>query len=434
VSGDVPVALPIHAPADALAALGALPHEVACLARSLTLRTRSITVTRAGYVVTPHVGPVTHLPHGWMGCELAGDVVEHTPHAHDTSVRQVGTGIAVRCVCWHVTSGSHTADCPAADAGDLLPPWREVQVEVREYAGKDHITGRPRFEAVTVRKLVPPREIAPVQAEQAGQAGQPAHAPQPSHPELVAVLDTETTGLKRGHDGARITEIAVAVVDLATGEIVRSASQLLGIDVPVPADITRLTGITDEMLRGKRTLIEVWPRVVAFVGDLPVIAHHASFDRGQFEDGLGRAGIISTEWPRWRWFDSAVLTRAIVAGLPTYSLHDNDKGHGLIRRLSLGSQTAHRALGDVLTVCALLRELRVRAGKPFSEWCGPAHVWGVGVEKPADTRSGSPASTTNTANTSTATHKRGGKSGRAKRSTSNTTDTTLDLFTAKDSA
>ena len=380
MSADITIALPIHAPAEALAALGALPHEVACLARSVSLRTRSVMVTRAGYVITPHVGSPTHLPHGWMGCELTEQTAEHTPHAHDTSARQVGAGVAVRCVCWHVVSGSHTADCPAADAGDLLPPWREVQVEVREYAGKNPITGKPRFEAVTVRKLVPPRETpVPVQAEQ---AAQPAHVEQPSSPELVAVLDTETTGLKRGHDGARITEIAVAITDLATGEIVKRASSLLSIDVPVPADITALTGITSAMLAGKPALIDMWPRVVAFVGDLPVIAHNAAFDRGQLEDGLGRAGIIATEWPRWRWRDSVTMAKRVEPGLPTYSLHDNDKGHGLIRRLSLGSQTAHRALGDVLTVCALLRELRVRAGKPFSEWRGPAHVWGVGVEKP----------------------------------------------------
>ena len=52
-------------------------------------------------------------------------------------------------------------------------------------------------------------------------------------------------------DGARVTEIAVAVVDLRTGEIVKRASSLLSIDVPVPADITRLTGITAEMVAGR---------------------------------------------------------------------------------------------------------------------------------------------------------------------------------------
>lgn len=396
MSADVPVALPIHAPAEALAALGALAHEVACLARSVSLRTRSVTVTRAGYTITPHVGPVTHLPHGWMGCELAeevtGQTAEHTPHAHDTSVRQVGTGIAVRCVCWHVVSGSHTADCPAADAGDLLPPWREVTVEAREYAGKDHITSRPRFEAVTVRKLVPPREMpVPVQAEQAAHAAQPAQPSQPSSParrEVVIVLDTETTGLL-GAGVTAVCEIACVALEINTGEIIDKAAQLVNPGVPIPPAATAIHHITDEMVQGAPTLAEVWPRVVAFVRrhcnehlGLAVVAHNAPYDRGVLGADLARHGVIATEWPRWRWHDSVTMAKRVEPGLPTYSLHDNDKGHGLIRRLSLGSQTAHRALGDVLTVCALLLELRVRAGKPFSEWCGPAHVWGVGVEKP----------------------------------------------------
>jgi len=70
-----------------------------------------------------------------------------------------------------------------------------------------------------------------------------------------------------------------------------------------------------------------------------------------------------------------------VPGLTTYSLHDSAKGPGLARALKLAKGTSHRALGDVLTTCALLVELRKRAGKPWSEWCGDAHVWGVGIER-----------------------------------------------------
>lgn len=293
----------------------------------------------------------------------------------------VGTGVAVRCVCWHRVSGDHTPDCPAADTGDLRPPWREVVETHREYRGTDPVTGRRLFDEVRTRTLREPAEAA-VEAPADAVIPAPSPAPVADLPELVAVLDTETTGLKRGHDGARLTEIAVAVVDLRTGEILRRASQLLACDVPVPADITRLTGITDAMLRGMPALTVVWPKVVRFVGDLPVIAHNAAFDRGMIEDALGRLSILSPEWPRWRWHCSKALAARVIPGLASYSLSGRPgQGPGLRETLRLPPQTAHRALGDVLTTCALMAELRKRAGKPWGEWAGEAHVWGVGMDR-----------------------------------------------------
>ena len=304
------------------------------------------------------------------------------------STSSTGTGIAVRCVCWHRTAGDHTANCPAADTGDLLPPWREATETHREYRGTD-ATGRRMFAEVRTKVLRAPVEVSDEHSEHSKTTPSPsiaaetAAAPErPSAPEMVCVLDTETTGLKRGHDGARVTEIAVAVVNLQTGEILRRAASLLSIDVPVPADITRLTGITSEMLRGKPALIDLWPKVVKFVGDFPVVAHNAAFDRGMIEDALGRASVLSSEWPRWRWYDSKTLAQRVMPGLPSYSLSGRPgQGPGLRETLKLPRQTAHRALGDVLTTCALLVELRKRAGKPWSEWCGDAHVWGVGIER-----------------------------------------------------
>ena len=304
------------------------------------------------------------------------------------STSSTGTGVAVRCVCWHRTAGDHTADCPAADTGDLLPPWREATETHREYRGTD-ATGRRVFAEVRAKVLRAPVEVAAEHSKHSGATHAPSIAAETvatpersSAPELVCVLDTETTGLKRGRDGARVTEIAVAVVNLQTGEILRRATSLLSIDVPVPADITRLTGITAEMLRGKPSLVDMWPKVVAFVGDLPIVAHNAAFDRGMIEDALGRAAILSSEWPRWRWYCSKALAARVIPGLTSYSLSGRPgQGPGLRETLKLPRQTSHRALGDVLTTCALMAELRKRAGKPWSEWCGDAHVWGVGVER-----------------------------------------------------
>jgi len=302
------------------------------------------------------------------------------------STSSTGTGVAVRCVCWHRTAGDHTADCPAADTGDLLPPWREATETHREYRGTD-ASGRRVFAEVRTKVLRPPAESASVAAAPTASAeSAPTDSNSGSNPamsrELVAVVDTETTGLR---PEGRICEIAFAVVDVATGEIIKSAAQLIETGVLMPPAATAVHGITDAMLAGKPKLPDVWPKVVAFVArhcpGLDVVAHNAPFDRGVLSDDLARHGLLSCDWPRWRWRDSITLARRIVPGLTTYSLHDSAKGPGLARALKLAKGTSHRALGDVLTTCALLVELRKRAGKPWGEWAGEAHVWGVGVEQ-----------------------------------------------------
>jgi DNA polymerase-3 subunit epsilon len=91
------------------------------------------------------------------------------------------------------------------------------------------------------------------------------------------VIDTETTGLDHRKD--EIIEIgAVAFTFDETGAIGDVAGIYGGLQqpsIPISADITRLTGITNEMVEGQvmralRSLIEP--------ADL-VIAHNAGFDR-----------------------------------------------------------------------------------------------------------------------------------------------------------
>ncbi|MFZ2657020.1 MAG: 3'-5' exonuclease, partial [Victivallales bacterium] len=62
-----------------------------------------------------------------------------------------------------------------------------------------------------------------------------------------AVIDFETTGL--GADCCRVIEVAAVIV--RDGEVADSFVQLMHPGCRLPYFITDLTGITDEMLRGK---------------------------------------------------------------------------------------------------------------------------------------------------------------------------------------
>jgi len=93
------------------------------------------------------------------------------------------------------------------------------------------------------------------------------------------LLDTETTGLDHARD--EIIELGMVKFDyLADGRIVGVRDTFSAFNepsVPIPAEVTKITGITDEMVAGHRLDDAA---VAAFVEDsLITIAHNSSFDR-----------------------------------------------------------------------------------------------------------------------------------------------------------
>lgn len=164
---------------------------------------------------------------------------------------------------------------------------------------------------------------------------------------MIALLDTETTGLR---SDARVCEIAIAVLDLDTGALAKEPrGMLLNPEMPMPAEAVSMHGITDAMVQGKPTLAEVWPRILSYVGDCPVVAHNAPFDRRMIAQSLAMHGVTE---PDWTWHCSRDLARLLMPGLPSYSLQD------LARSLGLSTGKAHRAMGDVQTLCGLMLHLR----------------------------------------------------------------------------
>ena len=103
----------------------------------------------------------------------------------------------------------------------------------------------------------------------------------------VLILDTETTGLDSSKD--RLIELALILVDVdkATGlplQVQEVFDELEDPGRPIPAEATRVTGITDAMVAGKRLNEARVAELMAGV-DL-VFAHNARFDRGFMENRL----------------------------------------------------------------------------------------------------------------------------------------------------
>jgi DNA polymerase-3 subunit epsilon len=121
-------------------------------------------------------------------------------------------------------------------------------------------TGRYRI----LRKLIP-RAIAPFA--------------RPAYPLKEIILDTETTGLNARKD--EIIEIGVIAFTFdATGNIGDVTGIYAGLQQPsvsIPTEITRLTGITDNMVAGQSIEMAALQALIE-PADL-LIAHNAGFDR-----------------------------------------------------------------------------------------------------------------------------------------------------------
>ena len=152
--------------------------------------------------------------------------------------------------------------------------------------------------------------------------------------ETVAVIDFETTGLSPAM-GDRATEVAVVVV--ADGKIVDRLQSLMNAGAHIPAFIESLTGISNAMIRKAPPAAEVMAELAEFVGDVPLVAHNASFD----------SKFLDAEWSRISRQRRQEFACSMLLSRRIYPVAPNHKLGTLVSHLGLPSATRHhRALAD----------------------------------------------------------------------------------------
>lgn len=158
------------------------------------------------------------------------------------------------------------------------------------------------------------------------------------HTSLVA-LDLETTGLKAESDA--IIEIGAA--RLVNGVIVEEFSTLINPNFALSPEITYITGIRQEDLRGKPALHEVLPQIIDFVGTSTVIAHNVGFDLAF----MRRAGALKSNLS----IDTLELSTILLPRMPRYGLG------GLAALLGIPMLEEHRAMADARATALLYWKL-----------------------------------------------------------------------------
>ncbi|MEK7763384.1 MAG: 3'-5' exonuclease [Nitrospirota bacterium] len=164
-----------------------------------------------------------------------------------------------------------------------------------------------------------------------------------------AVADLETTGLMV--ENAEILELAALLVD-PDGSVTSEFSMLVKIQCPVPADIARLTGISQSEVDMKgQTLAFALEAFIRHVGERPIFFHNAPFDQAF----LKAACLKTNQCLANQFYDTLPLARHSWPSLSTHKLAALAEHVGGIR-------PNHRGLGDAHATLAVLLAARDSVG------------------------------------------------------------------------
>jgi DNA polymerase-3 subunit alpha (Gram-positive type) len=140
----------------------------------------------------------------------------------------------------------------------------------------------------------------------------------PSNEPLVGstyvVFDFETTGFNAG-GGDSIIEIGA--VKILGGDIIEKYDELINPGRPLPSKIVEVTSITDDMLVDKDNEENAIKRFIAWIGNLPMVAHNAKFDVSFLEMAYKKynLGIFTNTV-----VDTLELSRTLDTGFNRHSL------------------------------------------------------------------------------------------------------------------
>jgi len=158
------------------------------------------------------------------------------------------------------------------------------------------------------------------------------------------VLDLETTWLSKYKH--QITEIAAIKFD---GEkIIGTYQTLINPERNIPSWITRLTGITNEMVKNAPRISEILPEFLNFIQDHILVAHNSSFDYWFLSENIYKHHNF--------WLENPVictrkLTSRLIPELPKKNLWS------ICEYMNLINEQAHRAMWDTEVTVEVFKNL-----------------------------------------------------------------------------
>ncbi len=161
-----------------------------------------------------------------------------------------------------------------------------------------------------------------------------------------AIIDIETTGGVASN--SKITEIAIIIYQ--NGEIIEEFESLINPECSIPMEITRITGITNEMVSEAPKFYEVAKKILEITHNCIFVAHNVNFDYSFIREEYKNLGFSFSR----KRLCTVQLSKRYYPGLRSYSLGN------LIKHFELVVTDRHRAMADAkatLTIFKLMLEI-----------------------------------------------------------------------------
>lgn len=156
-------------------------------------------------------------------------------------------------------------------------------------------------------------------------------------------VDLEMTGLRLKSD--HILEIGA--VHMEAGKPIAEFSAMINPHCAIPEQITKLTGITQEMANAGDELSDILPRFLDFAGVLPLLGHNLMFDYSFLKQAMVNAKLTFER----TGIDTLRLARKFLPGEQKKSLE------ALRHYFSIETDSIHRALSDAFAAALVFEHL-----------------------------------------------------------------------------
>ena len=163
--------------------------------------------------------------------------------------------------------------------------------------------------------------------------------------EGYVVIDLETTGLNSSSDEI----IELAAIRIINHKIADQLEILVKTEKGVPKVITELTGITEEILEEKGTVLSsAMERFCEFIGQSTIVGHNIAFDRSFLKEACRKTNRMNLKNPAK---DTLDLARRRIDDIDDYKLH------ALADYFQIKVEEEHRALSDCITTFQVFEKL-----------------------------------------------------------------------------
>lgn len=174
---------------------------------------------------------------------------------------------------------------------------------------------------------------------------------------VALVFDTETTGLTLHPDAdlklqPQIIEFGAALLSLKDGSVLEQASILINPGIPLPAEITKITGLTDADLADAVNFRVALPQIERLFREAQCcVAHNLPFDRSVLRGELARLDATTFPWPERELCTVGLYKEQWGRNPRLIELYEAVMGRPL-------AQT-HRALDDVMALVEVIQKERL---------------------------------------------------------------------------